>query len=65
MMTFIGNYEVSGSYGYYDNRYCVVIAETKEVALGLVLEEYPDTMARDWEILEVGYGIHHITSASS
>ena len=57
-------YHWSGGYGAYQCYYAVVVAETEQVALGLVLEEYSDTPAKGWSLSEIDSSIaavHYIT----
>lgn len=68
MKTFIAEYNRTGSYGFYDERWLVVIAETSSVAMGLALEKEPDTEGRDWTIREINSEVskaHRITSRCS
>lgn len=53
MRTFIATFDWRGGRGAYDEITSVVIANTKEEALGLVLEEHKTTQARYWSVEEV------------
>jgi hypothetical protein len=33
--------------------FCIIIAETKAIAISLVLEKYPEIYAREWSIDEI------------
>lgn len=46
-------YDYHGGYGAFDEKQYAVVAETKEVALGLVLMVEPTTKASEWEITEI------------
>ena len=47
------DYEWFGDYGAYVERRYIIIAETREVALGLALEAEPHTGAGDWTLTEL------------
>lgn len=64
MKVWRAEYYWGGGYGAYQSYYAVVVAETKSVALGLVLEEYADTDAEGWELSEIdttAAEVHYIT----
>jgi len=50
MKTWKAIYDWSGSWGAFEEKYYIIIAETKEVALGLALEAEPETAACNWTI---------------
>jgi hypothetical protein len=61
-------YSVTGSWGYYQDYYAVVVAETKQAALGWLLQSYPDAYAERWSIEELDTtvaGVTRITERSS
>lgn len=53
MKLFLAVFEWYGNYGAYTKRSYIIVAETKQVALGLALENNLDTGAKDWEIEEI------------
>ena len=61
------SYDWYGSYGAYQYYECIVIAEIKDKALGMVLMEYPDTNPQDWSAVEIPFeeGVTHISNRSS
>jgi hypothetical protein len=68
MKTFLAEYSWHGSYGAYDDRWLVVIAETASVAMGLALEAESDTEGQYWTITEINNNVakaHSITSRCS
>ena len=68
MRFWLANYDWSGGYGAYEEKRYVVVAETKEVALGLVLEAEPETTAPLWDITEISNEkaeAHYVSSRCS
>jgi hypothetical protein len=63
MKAFIGNYGQTFGRGAYVDHFAVIFAEEESVALGLALEEYPDTIAKHWDFEEIDptiAGAHHL-----
>lgn len=61
-------YDWRGGWGAYEEKQCVVVAETKSAALGWVLMEHKDTDGADWTITEIKTseaGVTYISSRSS
>lgn len=53
MRFWLADYDWRGSYGAYEEKRYAVVAETKEVALSLVMEAEPKTTATLWSITEI------------
>ena len=53
LKTFIASYYWSGRCQAFESIESVIVAETKQVALGLALENNPDTKAKHWTIEEL------------
>ena len=64
MNVYTCNYHWYGGRGAYEDIYTLVIAETESVALGLVLEKYTHTMAKDWTVLEIDTSIRDVYEIS-
>ena len=63
MKVFIANYYWHGRYGAFHSIDTVVVAETKDVALGLLLESYNFSTKEDWTIYEINLNeasVYHI-----
>ena len=68
MKVYIASYYWSGRYGAYQEYNYVIIAETKEVALGLALESNKESQWENWVIEEIdteNAGVHYVTSHSN
>ena len=68
MKVWIASYNWHGSWGAFQEYEAVVVGETKEVALGLILEEFPNTDASIWAINEIDTNTakaHYISQRSS
>ncbi len=53
MKVFIAKYSWYGKYGAFQDYNYVIVAETKNVALGLALETHKETDAQYWEFEEI------------
>ena len=53
MNTYRASYRETWAYGGYEDKECIVVANTEQEALGLVLEEEPKTNTKDWEITPI------------
>lgn len=51
MNTYRASYRETWAYGGYEDKEYIVIANTEQEALGLVLEEEPKSNTKDWEII--------------
>lgn len=64
MITFAAEYDRRGSYGYFEEIHSIVTASTRSEALGLLLNQYPETDVCWWNLtplsLEAGeiYTLH-------
>lgn len=61
-------YREYGSWGFWEEYNCIVVAEIESKALGMALMEYPDTHPEFWKASEIDVtkeGVHHISWAGS
>lgn len=68
MKVFDATYAWQGGWGAYEYRDYVIIANTKEEALGLALEAELNTKAENWLINEINTSLpkaHYISGSSS
>jgi len=68
LRVFRASYYWHGSYGAYEEKEYIVIANTKEEALGIVLEAEAKTNAKNWEVTEIDIdeaGTIHINERGS
>lgn len=63
MKIFKGYCDQRFGYGAYKQTHAVVVANTHSEALGMLLQEYSDTLPQDWEVDELSsVGVHHVAS---